>query len=254
VAGTNYTDASAPGVATERSIWITSGGVGHEPFMRNLECDFSPHISPDLHPFWGALMTGQPIGSLPDVYASNPWHDHSNNWLPSFTVRRDNAALFHNFGGTGTTSWSPIFSGPVYVADATLNPPGTFSQATRWTLAPTGPFGPYTPCTGSSPTQYAVGVWGYGDVAAGCPDVVPGILNGNGLFESAIRFNCERFDPQTGASISNLQTFLGIRTPYAPPPEGARSATSRTGQNVTASPTPTRAALERVVRESLERR
>ncbi len=248
----NYTQAWAPSVATERYSWWVLAGQIHEPFMRNLECDFAPHISPDPHPFWGSWMFGQPAVLPRDVYASNPWHDHPTNVPGVLTLRRDNPGLFHNFGGTGSSSWWPVFSGPVYVVDATLNPPGTYAQVSRWTLAPTGPFGPYTPCTGTSPTTYAVGVWGFGDVAAGCPDVVPGILNGTGLFESAIRFNCERF--VSGASTSNLQTFLGIRTPYAPPEGAARTAGSRVGQPVSPSTKPTRAQLERTIRDALERR
>ncbi|MBK9129937.1 MAG: hypothetical protein IPM13_19485 [Phycisphaerales bacterium] len=253
--GSNYTDASAPGTTTERNVWIGAAGLGHEPFMRNLECNFSPHLAPDPHPFWGSWMFGQALGNLRDVYASNPWYDHATNFPPPLLRRRDNPTLFHNFGGgPGSTSWGGGFSGPMYVVDATLNPPGTYPQAARWTLPPTGPFGPYTPCTGTIGNNYAVGIWGFGDVAAGCPDVVPGILNAVGLFESAIRLNCERFDSQTGASISNLQTFLGIRTPYAPPEGAAQRSGVRTGQSVAPSTRPTREAMERIIRAARERR
>ena len=249
--GMNFTEGVLiGGPVTERETWwtVTGLGQGHEPFMRNLECDFSAHLLPDPHPFWGSWMTGPPAFFAPDVYASNPWHDHPTNFPPfNLISRRDNPALFHNFGSTtGSTSWGGAFAGPMYVLDATLNPPGTYLLASRWTLPATAPLGPYSPCAGSggSPPSYAVGPWGFGDIAAGCPDIVPWIIGQPS--PNATRFNCERIDPQTGASMSNLQTFLGIRGVAIP--TGARSG------EVPMTQKPTRDEMQRHMRNALERR
>ena len=137
----------------------------------------------------------------------------------------------------------------MFVLDATLNPPGTYPQGGRWTLPPTATFGPYAPCPGSSPTTYNVGVWGYGDVVAGCPDMVP--LIGTGLV-SAARFNCERIGP-SGSATSNLQTFLGIRG-LPDPIDGRQSGGTREGTRIEPTVQPTVEEMRRIIRAALDRR
>jgi hypothetical protein len=251
----NYTTVALglrPGGTTaERRQDIVVSGFFYEPIMRGLECDFTPHLAPDPHPFWGLWMTIPPNQALwSDVYASNPWYDHMSR-PPSVPLRRDNPCLFHNAGGSSSTSWFGAFGGPsgVFVVDATLNPPGTYPHnvtgATRWTLAPTATFGPYAPCPGTSPTTFSVNVWGFGDVALGCPDLVP--YMGTQLV-SAARFNCERI--VNGAATSNLQTQLGIRGPQ--PPQGA--GPPEQGARIAPTVKPTVDEVRRIVRTSLERR
>jgi hypothetical protein len=216
----------------------------YEAFMRGLECDFTPHLLPDIHPVWGLLTTQGTMFLWSDIYACNPWYDHSGPPVAMWP-RRDNPTLFHNYGGSLSTSWGGMFGFPMYVIDATLNPPGTYPQTGRWTIAPTTTFGPYAPCTGSSPTQYTVGSWGIGDTAANCPDLLPVV----GSFPpTAARFNCEVLGSQ--GTLSNLQTFLGIRL-LPPPINGARGAPS---PSISATERPTLLTMRRLVREALERR
>lgn len=79
----NYTTAAigvrAGGTTAERRQDITYAGSPYEAFMRGLECDFSPHLPPDPHPFWGPAMFVFPLQLTywPDVYANNPWYDHA---------------------------------------------------------------------------------------------------------------------------------------------------------------------------------
>jgi hypothetical protein len=242
----NYTTAAIGvrpgGTVAERRQDIVNSGFSYEPFMRSLECDFSPHLAPDIHPFWGALITMNDPLRWGDIYAANPWYDHGGppRGIP---FRRDNPTLYHNVGGGSSTSWLGSFGGPMYVLDATPNPPGTYTQASRWTLAPTVPFGPYTPCTGTSGTTFAVGLWGFGDNAAGCPDVVPFV---GGAAVGAVRFNCERIIG--GSTASNLQTWLGIHA--AAPPGGEPRQSSR----IQATTKPSVDEVRRIMRAELRRR
>lgn len=73
-----------------------------------------------------------------------------------------------------------------------------------YVIPPTAPFGPWTPCGGTSGAPYTVGTWGYGDAQLGCPDVIPYFGSGSDFL--GIRYNC-----QVGTADSNLQTFLAIR-------------------------------------------
>jgi hypothetical protein len=250
----NYTTAAIGvrpgGSRTERNQDITFFGSSYEAFMRGLECDFTPHLAPDPHPYWGGWMTTGTPTYWSDIYGCNPWYDHAGppNNVP---FRRDNPALFHNAGGSSSTSWGGAFGGPVgmFVLDATINPPGTYPQGARWTLPPTTTLGPYTPCAGTSATTYNVGVWGFGDTAAGCPDMVPFI--GNQLI-SAARFNCERLAPN-GAATSNLQTFLVIHGPQTPI-NGAQSRGTPEGSRIQPTPTLTVGELRSIIRAALDRR
>ncbi|MEZ5965388.1 MAG: hypothetical protein R3F56_16265 [Planctomycetota bacterium] len=258
--GTAFGSTSPPLIATRN--W-QSFIFGWKPFMRGLECDFTPHLVPDLHPYWGGLMA-DPL-AVPqfanDIYGCNPWFDDPLEAAPApnFPSRQrfDNPALFHNYATpmyTASTSWSPQMGSPMYVRDATLNPPGTYPIGTPWSTGTVGPWtlfpsqilGPYAPCGGTSPFAYDVNVWGFGDAPVGCPDQVP--FGSPPLLVSALRFNCEW-------QGTNLQTFLGIRTP--PPVEGlgARGTQFRqaAGSSVSPSPRPTREQLGRIVDEVMRR-
>ncbi|MBP8302465.1 MAG: hypothetical protein KA020_19015, partial [Planctomycetes bacterium] len=204
-------------ITAVRTLLIVSPPTTWQPFPAQLECDFSPHLVPDVHPAWGWLMWHPPVPFPGDIYASNPWYDDPAQNLSIAGITRgrfDNPTLFHNFGGTGSTSWGTMFSPPMYVRDGTINPPGTFLLPGRWTIDPVVQFGPYAPCGGTSATTYDVGTWGFGDAPASCPDQIPGIPSGGGTqLLSAIRFNVEHLTSETFPLGSNLQTLLGIRTP-----------------------------------------
>ena len=58
--GTAIGSTSPPTPATR--TWLTV--FGWKPFMRGLECDFPPHLVPDLHPYWGGLMVSFRQGCL----------------------------------------------------------------------------------------------------------------------------------------------------------------------------------------------
>jgi len=263
----NYTAAITIGSTTPGQLATRTAlfGFGWNPFMRGLECDFTPHLVPDLHPFWGSSMgdlVAVPSPLSNDIYATNPWYnDPAQAPSPPFVSRRrfDNPALFHNFHiplYTASTSWVQL-GAPMYVRDATLNPPGTYPLGTPWTTGTVGPWtlfpnqllGPYAPCGGTSALTYSVGPWGFGDSPASCPDVVPGIATGGGtLLVSALRFNCEWYQ-------TNLQTFLGIRTP-APVGglgEMGRSFQQTSGATVRRTLPPTREELREVVQRVMER-
>lgn len=100
------------------------------------------------------------------------------------------------------------------VADATLNPPGTwFVSATSFLLGTPVQFGPFNPCGGG--TSFSVGPWGYGDAAVGCPDVIPDFGPAYSLI--GIRYNCQNWSPPSG----NVQTFLAIRENGIPQEQAA---------------------------------
>lgn len=221
-----YSDASG---VTDR--WIMS--MDMVPFMRNLACDFSPHLLRDVHPAWTALCdTLLQSSGPPDPYAANPWY---SSWWPPATYPRypDNPSLFFNddpslqvhaqgqpagqrniyeaFGGTRTA-----------VASAHLNPPGTATPASgilRWITGGASQFGPISPCSGSS---YTCGNWCLNDQPNGCPDPVPAL----GL-DYALRINCEipSVLMQVGRN-SNLQTFLVLPNSFTAPLAGASAPES----------------------------
>lgn len=241
---TNFTTTRrANGTATLRSSLITSltwltlppaYGLKH-PIMRNLECDFSPHLISDWHHLWGggwfttANFPNIPpisMGSPPDIYASNPWFgDSAISNADSLARAVDNWHLYSN----------PTHPNPPYnsdVLEGTLNSPGAFLNGPRvecgslppylLPFSPTLVFGPYAPCTGSSSTTYGVGIFGFGDSAAGCPDVLPLIAQWLGA-----RYNCQREETQA-ATRSNLQTFLTVigDEPFVQPPTGPAAGRS----------------------------
>src|SRR5690606_10424992 len=99
----NYTIGilAVGGASTLRFIQITAGVQGgRRPFMRNLECDFSPHPLLDVHPFWPALIATINASHLGvDPYAANPWYMNDPGPLPQSDVRKhltDSPPLYHN--------------------------------------------------------------------------------------------------------------------------------------------------------------
>ena len=182
---------------------------GWAPIMRNLECDFSPHLLPDFHPGWGSLDPGWIGGSyFSDIFGSNPWYGHST----PLCVLADNRSLYHG------QDWKPL--------DGTLNPPGS------WVYDPNGVYGYLCPGSVSlfgpfgyvGSTNYSVNQCGYGDPAPG-PDLIPDTANFQG-----IRFNCQVGIAASGnPPLGNLQTFLGINgvLPVDPEPEGCMAPATR---------------------------
>jgi hypothetical protein len=161
--------------------------------MRNLECDFSPHLIVDWHPYWATYFTQ----AAPDESAANPWYHHDDSGRED---NRDNHYLYYKPADSQK---------PSAVLEGTLNPPGTWSHSGSipgWLLGLYGILGPFG-WTGS--TTYSVDAAGIGDVAGG-PDVIP---DSQSLGE---RYNCER-----GNELSNLQTFLAVNQPPPAPPESA---------------------------------
>lgn len=187
------------------------------PFLRNLECDYSPHLLADLHPFWAAYL-GSSIQAQDHLYASNPWFDDPQNWTYR-SLGHDNPFLYYN-PSPGYHRAGSTYNGNTWLSNVitgSLNPPGTtLPSGTAATLPlpdllmpaslyPRSQFGPWSPCLGSS--LYTLNSWGYGDFAAGCPDRVPAVPQEN--LNMGLRINC-LLNPGGGTAQSNLQTFLMI--------------------------------------------
>jgi len=186
-------------------------------FMRNLECDISPHLWPDPHSLWAVVWEIAGAGAT-DIFGSSPWY--TGNFLPPpFPFIPDNAYLYYNPpGGTAhqnnvTTLWFVVSSTQVLLG--MTNAPGSGFHVTpsRYLSSPypLAVFGPYTPCTGTS--SYQTDAWGLGDTTAGCPDIAPFTATDQWL---GIRFNCQDLPIQAG--WENLQTFLTINGNQVAPP------------------------------------
>src|SRR5690606_27480321 len=165
---------------------ITAGVQGgRRPFMRNLECDFSPHPLLDVHPFWPALIATINASHLGvDPYAANPWYMNDPGPLPQSDVRKhltDNPALYHNLFMVGHSIADYQLAQPfnfTAVVQGRLNPPGTFFPAAQWVLPPLAQFGPFGGCTGAN---LSFGNWCFNDTPTGCPDVIPSLVGEAGL-------------------------------------------------------------------------
>lgn len=200
--------------ASLRFLQIIGAQLPRQPFMRNLVCDFSPHLAMDPHPFWSVYMGNYSHPPNPtfasDPYASNPWHENdANSVSPNLPadILSDNPFLFHNRHSIGhSLSFGPlIFPATTFVSSGHLNPPGTYSPSpsfTTWIVQPFFTFGPFTPCTGAT-IQF--GNFCFNDAPSGCPDRVPEILP---ELTRGRRFNLEIAPGQIGNS--NLQTFLSV--------------------------------------------
>ena len=214
---TNYTlgfmAGPVPGNFCIRFLWALGSNPARPGWMRNLECDFSPHLVLDMHPQWPLEFLFTPLipSAFLDIYATNPWYDKPQSTIfPSGTAQVDNPALFTNYGN-GVPLHAGFFltyapGGPLpktHVLSGTLNPPGTWIGNPPWAI-PTTPspvqFGPWGGCTGAS---YSIGSFCLNDIPTGCPDTLAPIPGFGGL---GLRYNCER---DTG----NLQSFLAILDP-----------------------------------------
>ncbi len=180
--------------------------IGAPEAMRALACDYSPALFPDPHPYWPLLMmvvSGGSLGTQAHPYAANCWYADLNVLPESldnpFVWNNLSSPVQHSSDFAALLGW---FYGNVAVADATINPPGTFAKWAlgSYVLFPVGPFGAFAPCSGS---PYAVGPWGYGDVAPGCPDGLPALSS---VLSWGARCNCE-----LSGGFGNLQSFLVLQ-------------------------------------------
>lgn len=228
--GTNYTRGNAS-PASSRFLLTTPSMVAWEnrpTFMRNLECDISPHLLDDPHSLWafawGMFFNepsyGGPVGN--DVYATHPWHDAQ--YFLSTNVhwgRWDNPFLFYNPGTPYPSSpnyWAQpngrhnvtvgITSPPGCDYNTTDTPPYQSAPPSYWlsglTLQAFGPFGTYTPAV---PNRYGVNALGVGDAGVGCPDELAYYTTFQGV---GLRYNCQASFMN---ALTNLQTFLVVTGP-----------------------------------------
>ncbi len=175
-------------VRIAQSVW--------EPFMKGLECDTSPHLLPDTHPFWATYFESLTSPNPLDYFGSNPWYHH--NWDDGGTppqlsaIETDNKYLYYD----------PNVS---ILLEGTANPPGSWVWTQGWGYLGPGPYTIFGPFGYQGSTNYTVlssPAWGYGDSAPG-PDIIP--MNG---------WSGERYclqDPNALVNpLYNMQTFLGI--------------------------------------------
>ncbi|MCC6672279.1 MAG: hypothetical protein IT458_14550 [Planctomycetes bacterium] len=247
----NYTRMIWPsGYMSEREYLLTAPQPPYEAVPRSLPCDVSPHPMPDPHPYWYFFHTPYlwPPQSFPDQYSQSPWF----GWPlpPTPTVTRDNPTLYYNYGVNPHSmphfGFDPQFgTGTTFVWSSHINPPGSWPQPVQWVISPTAVFGPFGTCTPGTPGTYTVGVWGFGDAGAGCPDVIGNFATYPG---QGIRYNCE-LAPGSG---SNLQTFLVIVAFEGPDTGG--SSSSRQLQPFASPGSPSRDHLLRLLREGQPKR
>jgi len=223
----NYTSGVVPSL---RNFLITAPPPPHQPkppFMRNLECDFSPHLWPDPHPAWGVAYEVQ--YGFTDIYGAMPWY-WSPNPDPVAAFPFDNAYVFYNPAPgypqhqTNFTSASfgvqhtQVIVGLVNSPGSALDPTGAFLSA----MYPVGQLGPWSPC--STGPNYATNAWGLGDSGFGCPDIAP--IAGFGQPQwLGHRYNAQLITGLESPPESNLQTFLTVNgvppllEPEEPSPE-----------------------------------
>lgn len=221
----------------------SSSDPKRRPIPRNLECDFSPHLTADFHPLWGILTDFVDAVVPGDGYACNPWFDSANLGAPFVRLWNgqapnslcDNQFLYHNLGsvngGHRTVLTIPNLSllpATTFVVSGHLNPPLTFlpfALGQSWLIATFGvfPYGPFGTCTG--PTL-SFGAFGFNDQPGGCPDVIPEFPGEGNLGR---RFNLE---PNVAAGTRrNLQTYLQIfptELPLGPSQESREALRMRT--------------------------
>lgn len=162
---------------------LVLGGLGFNPFMRNLQCDFSPHLLREYHPIWANFFTNAGgAGFNPDIFSYNPWFNNT----PVFSY--DNQYAYYDPAA------------PRLVEDGHINPPLTYLNIPpNGHLYPWGGFPPFPIFTFApgSPTTYSVG-----STALSFVDTAPSTLS------LGARVNCQ-VNAGTGVQpLSNLQTFL----------------------------------------------
>ncbi len=198
----NYTTGE---LGTIRGNLVQSGKK--KPFMRNLMCDFSPHLLCDIHPFW-AMYAGPwrtrptysgTVSTFSDAFACNPWFDDAggSNGTPWY----DNENLYY------VKNTYDAFYG-------ILNPPGAWAYSTQggwldpWSnQAMLGPFG-FNPTPN---TNYVLDTtWGIGDTRG--PDIVPDttVYWNQAAYVTGWRFNAQLANPDSQHVWTNLQSFLGL--------------------------------------------
>lgn len=178
--------------------------------MRALECDFSPHLLPDLHPYWGVLFGAVAPPVTPprvvDIYGAHPWYTSLPQGVNPNGGVLDNPYLYYNPGSTGTPSANSWLVAYHALKVGIASPPGTGWLGTppqRYLFAQAPTF-PFDLCPSGGPhANYLTDTWGVGDFLNGCPDVAPN----SGLL--GVRFNCQYLgsSPQ---EHSNLQTFVTV--------------------------------------------
>ena len=161
-------------------------------FMRNLYCDFSPHLPSDMHPYWedtmiAALRWGG--AAVLDPYSANPWYFSK----PMLQTRgqADNPSLFNNIGLTPHNSGHSPYTvtgglGNTSVISGHNNPPGTWPPGPWYIIPPLVQFGPFGGCGGGG--TYQPGIWGFNDLPVSCPDILPAIVNYN---HHGLRYDCQ---------------------------------------------------------------
>ena len=207
----NYT-LGVPGSLRRASV--TGQPAYHVPFMRNLECDFSPTLFVDIHPLWAIGFTLFDQRLTPDIYGSNPW-------CGTLTVPvLDNPSVYYNLPIPGVDPQYPPHSfypfgllvprGFIGTSPngAIINPPGTNAPAGgiflstfyTWSVFDLDPA-----CSGAT-VAFSIDAFGLGDANGGC-DIIPD-TGWRGL-----RYNCQLAPIASG---ENIQTFLGRSGQVAP--------------------------------------
>lgn len=209
-AGTaNLTSAPLPNTPLINDILLLTSAFGYTLTTRQLGCDYSPSLFPDPHPYWPILLQFvSSTGLALHPYAANCWYA-CPDMTPSFPAL-DNPFVYNNLSSSvpHASPYSLLlgwFFTNTAVADATINPPGTFAKwaINSYVLFPVGPFGAFSPC---STLAYSVGAWGFGDASPGCPDGLPFLAPSP---DQGVRINCE-----LPVGFGNLQSFLVIASNF----------------------------------------
>ncbi len=167
-----------------------------EPFMKGQECDTSPHLIPDWHPFWAQHFSNLNPTRPADMFGSNPWYHHDwddgNNPPTLSAIDTDNKYIYYD----------PNIA---ITLEGTTTPPGSWVWTATWGYLGPGPYAPFGPFGYPGSANYTVPTspaWGYGDPTPG-PDIIPfnGWLGDRYCVQDLVAFS----NP-----LSNMQTFLGI--------------------------------------------
>ena len=222
LASSQYYPAAATSYYTYGKVYPVSGGAdiwthrvwlqffqGSAPFMRNLACDFSPHLLMDCHPFWGYFFEGLlPWTSPIDPYACNPTYFTDGPYVSYYgDAYPDNPSLFTNLGGVphGVRAQAiyPLSTTAVYRAH--VNPPGSFlvlGGAVQYLFGSQAILGPIDPVCGSPGAPFSTDAFG----VISCHDRLPNLVS-----DFAIRVNAEIPSTRHSSSANtNLQTFLAV--------------------------------------------
>jgi len=192
--------------------------------MRNLYCDFSPHLPSDMHPYWYLTMQPALQYTLPasqDPYAANTWYfTQFSQPMPSTPGQADNPSVFNNIGLAPHNSGHIPYTasgglGNTSVVSGNINPPGTWPPGPWYIVPPLVQFGPFGGCGGGG--TYQPGIWGFNDLPVSCPDILPAIVNYN---HHGLRYDCQVW-PTPSTPESNLQTFLSVMAEVEPLPTSA---------------------------------